>query len=380
MRIPLLILGIALGVLAVGVAISALPERVEAAAKRRRLVSTVVLLVVAAAALGIASRVGGLGRPALVALLLVLLAVVLVSVLGGSALAFRRARNQENRGLVVAGVLFVGLGGFGLTAGISYFVLNSHPELAGVQLLCTFFAADIFIGLTLLANSPASRRLREEPDTGLHGSADPELGAADEHGNIHTMAPTMGPFVYSLALIVLLGGLVYRDKLFGPWGIAFGITVVVVATAIWYRDVSIDAHAAVAGAGHGDGHGAAALVLDEPVAAPTVANYFEQLRQALESGDANWAADAYAPDAVYYEPANPPHLGRESIRAYLNDVGKGHREVSWTVERMGVDGNIAIVQWTLAFTARSGAKVGGQTGMTVLEAGPAGITYHRDYL
>ena len=380
MRVPLLILGIALGTVAVGLALSGVPSRVGASARRRRVLSALVLLVAAAAALGIASRVGGLGRPALVALLLVLLAAVVIGLLSGSALAFRRARDQENRGLVVAGVLFVGLGVFGLTAGISYFVLNRNLELAGVQLLCTFFAACVFIGLVLLVNSPASRRLREQPDTGLPGSADPELGAADEHGNIHVMANTIGPFVYSLAAIVLLGGLVYRDKLFGPWGIAFGLTVAVVATAIWYRDVSIDAHAAVAGAGHGGGHGGAPVLLDEPVAAPTVANYFEQLRQALESGDADWAAAAYAPDAVYYEPANPPHLGREAIRAYQNDFGKGHRDVSWTVDRMAVDGDVAIVQWTLAFTARNGAKVTGQTGMTVVEAGPGGIVYHRDYL
>jgi hypothetical protein len=279
--------------------------------------------------------------------------------------------------MVIAGRLFIVLGIFGLVAGGSYWTLQ-HTELAGVQNLLTFFVATMFIGLTLLRFSPAHRARRHEPDTGLVGSADPERGAADEQGNIHTMDNTMAPFAYSLAVLVLLGGVVYRDKLWGPWGIAFGLAAAVVATAIWYRDVSADAHAALEG-GHG-GHGVATGTLEAPAGPPTAANYFEQVRQALEAGDPDWAADAYAVDARYYEPANPPHEGRESIRAYLNDVLKGHPNLRWTVQRMGVEGDTAIVEWTLSFTARGGGQVSGQNGVTVIEAGPAGITYHRDYL
>jgi hypothetical protein len=279
--------------------------------------------------------------------------------------------------MVVAGRLFVVLGIFGLVAGGSYWYFQ-HTELAGVQLLLTFFVASVFIGLILLRFSPAHRARHHEPDTGLVGSADPERGAADEHGNIHTMNNTMAPFAYSLAALVLLAGIVYRDKLWGPWGIAFGLAAAVVATTIWYRDVSADAHAALEG-GHGGGPGPATDLV-EPAGPPTAANYFEQLRQAAEAGDPDWAADAYAVDAVYYEPTNPPHDGRAAIRAYLNDFLKGHRQLAWTVRHMGVDGNVAIVEWSLTFRTRDQRLVSDQPGVTVIETGPAGITYHRDYL
>jgi hypothetical protein len=144
-------------------------------------------------------------------------------------------------------------------------------------------------------------------------------------------------------------------------------------------------HGGPTGAEHGiavhPGADVAAEVAEAPADAgpPGPANYFEQLREALEVGDPDWAAAAYAPDAVYYEPANPPHEGRESIRAYLNDLLKGHRNLKVDVQRMGVDGDSAIVEWTWSF--RNGnRRIADQPGATVLQVGPAGIQYHRDYL
>ncbi len=88
---------------------------------------------------------------------------------------------------------------------------------------------------------------------------------------------------------------------------------------------------------------------------------------------------AYAADAVYYEPANPPHEGREAIRAYLNDLLKGHRNLRVDIQRLGVDGDSAIVEWTWSF--RTGdRRVTGQPGASVIQVGPSGIVYHRDYL
>lgn len=286
--------------------------------------------------------------------------------------------------MIVAGRLFIVLGVFGLGAGVLYYVWNAdNPELAGVGLLGAFFVACIYLGLVLLRASPANPRHRGEPDTGLVGSAHPDRGAADEHGNIHVMGPTIAPAVYSLAALVLLGGVVYRHKLLGPWGIALGVLSAVVATAIWYRNVSADARAALQGADHGGhGDGAGPLAAGQPQAPPGPpgpANYFEQLRQALEAGDLDWAAAAYAQDAVYYEPANPPHLGRDAIRAYLNDFLKGHRDLRWSVQRMGADGDVAIVEWALSFRSHD-RRVSDQAGVTVLQVGPGGVRYHRDYL
>jgi uncharacterized protein (TIGR02246 family) len=287
--------------------------------------------------------------------------------------------------VIIAARLFIGMGLFGLVAGAIYYLFNDNPELAGVGMLGAFFFACLFIGVILYSASPANRRRTPAPDTGLPGSADPQRGAADEHGNIHHLAPTYAPVVYAVAATALLGGFIYRKNIaaLGPWGIGLGVALFLAATVIWYRNVAVDTRARLAphGGPSGAEHGLATHpdvpeVPDEP---PGPANYFEQLREALEVGDPDWAAAAYAPDAVYYEPANPPHEGREAIRAYLNDLLKGHQNLRVDVRRIGVNGDSAIVEWTWSF--RSGnRRVSDQPGASVVQVGPAGIVYHRDYL
>ncbi len=286
--------------------------------------------------------------------------------------------------MIAAARLFFGMGAFGLTAGGIYLTVGRRePELAGFGLLMAFFIACLFVGSMLWSASPANRRRVAAPDTGLPGSAHPDRGAADEHGNIHHFPPTLAPAVYSLAAAVILAAVVFRHKaaVIGPWGIGLGLVLFLTATAIWYRAVAVDTRAKLAGGAHDvhlvehDEEAAAAA----PSGPPGPANYFEQLREAFEVGDPDWAAAAYAPDAVYYEPANPPHEGRESIRGYLNDLLKGHPGLQYTVQRMGVDGDTAIVEWTWSFR-RGGRRVADQPGTTVLQVGPDGIVYHRDYL
>ena len=50
------------------------------------------------------------------------------------------------------------------------------------------------------------------------------------------------------------------------------------------------------------------------------AEVFEAFRQAHATADADAAAALYAPDAVYYEPDNVPHRGRDEIRTHLASV------------------------------------------------------------
>jgi hypothetical protein len=285
--------------------------------------------------------------------------------------------------VIAASRLFMLMGAFGLIAGGTYWAWNySHPEAAGVVLLLAFFGACLFIGYILWSVSAANKRRQAVPDTGLPGSARPATGARDEHGNIHVIPPSIAPAIYALAGALILAGFVYRDKFkgFGPTGITLGVVLFVTATAVWYRATSKDARAKIAG--HGAGHGGehAAVAVEEPAGPPGPANYFEQIREAFEIGDADWAAEAYAPDAVYYEPANPPHEGREAIRTYLNDLLKGHRNLVFAVERMGVDSDSAIVEWTWSFRTQDNRRVTGQAGATVIQVGQRGITYHRDYL
>ena len=207
--------------------------------------------------------------------------------------------------MIIASRLFMAMGLFGLVAGTIYYVANpQNRELAGVGLLGAFFAACLYIGIMLWTASPANRRRRPAPDTGLAGSANPERGAADEHGNIHHMAPTWAPVVYSLAATALLGGFIYRKHIaaIGPWGIGLGLALFIGATVIWYRNVAVDQRARLAphggptGAEHGiavhpgAGTPEAAEVAEAADAGPPgPANYFEQLREALEVGDPDWA-------------------------------------------------------------------------------------------
>jgi hypothetical protein len=282
--------------------------------------------------------------------------------------------------VIIAARLFMGMGLFGLIAGAIYYLTNDHPELAGVGMLGAFFFACLFIGGILWSASPANRRRLPAPDTGLPGSANQQRGAADEHGNIHHMAPTFAPIIYALAATALLGGFIYRKHIaaLGPWGIGLGLALFLGATVIWYRNVAADTRALLAPdhTAHATTHVDTAEAADEP---PGPANYFEQIREAMELGDADWAATAYAPDAIYYEPANPPHEGREAIRAYLNDLLKGHRNLRVDVRRMGVDGDSAMVEWTWSFGGGD-RRVGDQPGVSVIQVGPSGIVYHRDYL
>jgi len=181
--------------------------------------------------------------------------------------------------------------------------------------------------------------------------------------------------------VAVLVGFIYRKQVaaLGPWGVGLGLALFLGATVIWYRNVAADTHALLAphDAAHpAPAHADTAEAPDEP---PGPANWFEQIREAMEVGDADWAATAYAPDAVYYEPANPPHEGREAIRAYLNDLLKGHRNLRVDVQRIGADGDSAIVEWTWSFRTGN-RRVSDQPGATVIQVGSSGIVYHRDYL
>ena len=108
------------------------------------------------------------------------------------------------------------------------------------------------------------------------------------------------------------------------------------------------------------------------------AEVFESLRQALAAADADAAAALYAPDGVYYEPDNVPHNGRDEIRTYLASVFAVRGPVQLTVKRQ-VDADQAVLaEWTSAYT-EGGRRSSGVPGVSVLELGRDGITYHRDF-
>ncbi|HZA81955.1 MAG TPA: nuclear transport factor 2 family protein [Actinomycetes bacterium] len=108
------------------------------------------------------------------------------------------------------------------------------------------------------------------------------------------------------------------------------------------------------------------------------AEVFESLRQALAAADADAAAALYAPDGVYYEPDNVPHNGRDEIRTYLASVFAVRGPVELTVKRQVEADQAVLAEWTSAYT-EAGRRSSGVPGVSVVEVGRDGITYHRDF-
>ncbi len=108
------------------------------------------------------------------------------------------------------------------------------------------------------------------------------------------------------------------------------------------------------------------------------AEVYDALRQAHARADAEAAAALYADDAVYYEPANVAHRGRDDIRGYLGRLFALRGPVELTVKRQVEADGAVLAEWTSAFT-EGGRRSSGVPGVSVVEVGRHGITYHRDY-
>ena len=107
------------------------------------------------------------------------------------------------------------------------------------------------------------------------------------------------------------------------------------------------------------------------------AEVFEALRQAHARADADAAAALYAPDAVYYEPDNVPHRGRDEIRNHLASVYAVRGPVELRVTRQVAADQAVLAEWTSAYT-EAGRRSVGVPGVSVVEVGRDGIVYHRD--
>jgi uncharacterized protein (TIGR02246 family) len=108
------------------------------------------------------------------------------------------------------------------------------------------------------------------------------------------------------------------------------------------------------------------------------AEVFEALRQAYARADADAAAALYAPDAVYYEPDNVPHRGRDEIRTYLASLFAIRGPIELTVKRQVGEDQTVLTEWTSAYTD-AGRRSTGVPGVSVVEVGRDGIVYHRDF-
>ncbi|HZD72057.1 MAG TPA: nuclear transport factor 2 family protein [Actinomycetes bacterium] len=110
----------------------------------------------------------------------------------------------------------------------------------------------------------------------------------------------------------------------------------------------------------------------------TPAEVFQALREAHAKADADAAAALYAPDGVYYEPGDVPHRGRDEIRGYLGAYFARRGPVEVTVKRELTADSSVLAEWTSSYT-EGGRRWSGTPGVSVLEVGREGISYHRDY-
>jgi uncharacterized protein (TIGR02246 family) len=115
-----------------------------------------------------------------------------------------------------------------------------------------------------------------------------------------------------------------------------------------------------------------------PPAMASPAEVFDALREAHAKADADAAAALYAPDAVYYEPDNVPHRGRDEIRTHLASVYAVRGPVELSVKRQVGGDQTVLAEWTSAYTD-GGRRSSGVPGVSVVEVGRDGIVYHRDF-
>ena len=111
---------------------------------------------------------------------------------------------------------------------------------------------------------------------------------------------------------------------------------------------------------------------------PTPTETYEELTRAWSQADADTAAALYAPDAVWYDADNQAHRGRDGILDHLKGRFATAGPVTYTVKRQVAGGHVVLTEWTRA-AEEEGRRSTGLPGATVLELGPDGIVYHRDY-
>ncbi len=108
------------------------------------------------------------------------------------------------------------------------------------------------------------------------------------------------------------------------------------------------------------------------------AEVYQALREAHAKADPDAAAALYASDAVYYEPDNAAHRGRDEIRTYLAAYFARRGPVEVTVKREVSADSSVLAEWTSSYT-EAGRRWSGTPGVSVVELGREGISYHRDY-
>jgi ketosteroid isomerase-like protein len=85
----------------------------------------------------------------------------------------------------------------------------------------------------------------------------------------------------------------------------------------------------------------------------------ERYRAAWQSFDGDAWTDLFSDDIAYHEdPFEPPLVGRNAVRAYLNEAAERQGQVEMTIERHWAVGPTVLAAWHASFIRRpSGQRV-----------------------
>jgi steroid delta-isomerase-like uncharacterized protein len=123
---------------------------------------------------------------------------------------------------------------------------------------------------------------------------------------------------------------------------------------------------------------------------PRVSQIWDRFETALTKMDYDGAVNMFVPDCVYFEPAGR-HEGREGVRAWLDEWGRGFAETNVKASLVIEDDDVIVAQWTYRSVNTGPIRIPdgsllpatGKTlnlsGMTVLTLSNGQIVTGRDY-
>jgi ketosteroid isomerase-like protein len=116
-------------------------------------------------------------------------------------------------------------------------------------------------------------------------------------------------------------------------------------------------------------------------ALPESAGVLRTFGTALERGDAEAAAECFAPDAVYEEPPRFSFVGRAAIYEFVRDFTARHRAVSFSVMRALASPERALVaaEWQFSYIRASDGTHVSFAGMSFVEVEDGQIARWRGY-
>ena len=114
------------------------------------------------------------------------------------------------------------------------------------------------------------------------------------------------------------------------------------------------------------------------VSSPTIDGVIEAFREAWLSGNADAAADAFAPDGVLVSPTGA-WRGHEAIREAAASFFAEADLLDVVVTRVVSTGSVGAIEWTWTERRKSDGSVAVIEDAIVYELGADGVRYWREY-